>query len=260
MIDSHCHLADDAFAADLEQVVARARGAGLSEALCVLAMGEPEALARVSRVASLWPAIRFAIGVHPHEAGRFTAPIEETIAGVRRAIESTPRVSALGEIGLDYHYDLSPRDVQRATFRAQLTLAGEMHLPVVVHTREAEADTVALLEDARATQPRGVLHCFTGTVEMARWAVRSGLYVSFAGVITFRNAEALRAAAHEVPLERLLVETDCPYLAPVPLRGQRNEPAFVLEVAKTLARLKGVSVGELDEAVTANFHALFGVW
>ena len=259
MIDSHCHLADDAFADDLDQVVARARTAGLSTALCVLAMGEPAEAARVPRIASLWPAIRFAIGVHPHEAGRFTAPVEETVADVRRAIEATPRASALGEIGLDYHYDLSPRAVQRAVFRAQLALAAQMQLPVVVHTREAEADTVALLQEAGGTALRGVLHCFTGTAGMARWAVRAGLHVSFAGVVTFRNADALRDTATEVPLERLLVETDCPYLAPVPFRGKRNEPALVVEVANTLARVKGVSVEDLDEAVTANFRALFGV-
>jgi len=259
VIDSHCHLADDAFADDLDQVVARARTAGLSTALCVLAMGEPAEAARVPRIASLWPAIRFAIGVHPHEAGRFTAPVEETVADVRRAIEATPRASALGEIGLDYHYDLSPRAVQRAVFRAQLALAAQMQLPVVVHTREAEADTVALLQEAGGTALRGVLHCFTGTAGMARWAVRAGLHVSFAGVVTFRNADALRDTATEVPLERLLVETDCPYLAPVPFRGKRNEPALVVEVANTLARVKGVSVEDLDEAVTANFRALFGV-
>lgn len=259
MIDSHCHLADDAFADDLDEVVARARTAGLSAALCVLAMGEPAEAVRVPRIASLWPAIRFAIGVHPHEAGRFTARVEETLADLRRTIEATPRASALGEIGLDYHYDLSPRAVQRAIFRAQVALAAEMQLPLVLHTREAEADTVALLQEAGGTALRGVLHCFTGTAEMARWGVRAGLYVSFAGVVTFRNAAALRDTATGVPLERLLVETDCPYLAPVPFRGTRNEPALVVEVANTLARLKGVSVEELDEAVTANFHTLFGV-
>jgi TatD DNase family protein len=259
VIDSHCHLADDAFGTDLEQVVARAQAAGLSTALCVLAMGEPEEAARVPRIASLWPTLRFAIGVHPHEAGRFADSIDATIAGVRRAIGSTARVAALGEVGLDYHYDLSPRDVQRAIFRAQVALAGEMRLPVVVHTREAEVDTVALMEEAGGARLRGVLHCFTGTAEMARWAVRSGLYVSFAGIVTFQNAGSLRQAAAEVPLERLLVETDCPYLAPVPFRGTRNEPAFVVEVAKTVARVKGVSLETLDEAVTANFHALFGV-
>ncbi len=259
MIDSHCHLADDAFSGDLEDVVARARAAGVSAGLCVLAMGEPAESARVQRIASLWPALRFAIGIHPHEAARFAGPIEETMAAVRRAIDVTPRVAALGEIGLDYHYDLAPRDVQRAVFRAQVALAGEMHLPVVVHTREAEADTVALLEEAGGNRLRGVLHCFAGTVEMARWAVERGLYVSFAGIVTFANADALRQAAAEVPLDRLLVETDCPYLAPVPFRGKRNEPAWVVEVARTLARVKGVPLETMDAAVTANFHALFGV-
>ena len=259
MIDSHCHLAGDAFATDVEEVIARARAARLSTALCVLAMGEPEEAARVPRIASLWPDLRFAIGVHPHEAGRFTGSVDATMASVRRALGDIPRIAALGEIGLDYHYDLSPRDVQRAIFRAQLALAGEVRLPVVVHTREAEADTVALMEAAGGWHLRGVLHCFTGTVEMSRWAVRAGLYVSFAGIVTFQNADALRQTAADVPLERLLVETDCPYLAPAPFRGERNEPALVVEVAKTLAHVKNVSLDTLDEAVTANFHTLFGV-
>ena len=163
VIDSHCHLADEAFAPDLDQVVARAREAGLSAALCILAMDEPEEMARAPRVASAWPSVRFAIGVHPHQAGRFTQPVPETIARVRQALEQTPAISGVGEIGLDYHYDLSPRDLQRAIFGAQLALAGEMHLPVVVHTREAEADTVALFEHASAAGVSGVLHCFTGT-------------------------------------------------------------------------------------------------
>lgn len=257
MIDSHCHLADDAFAQDLDEVVARARAAGLSCALCVVGVDEPEEIARVPRVAARWPAVKFATGIHPHEAGRF-ASIADASARVRRAVETTPRVSALGEIGLDYHYDFSPPVAQRAIFSAQVGLAGEMQLPVIVHTREAEADTVAVLDEARGKRLKGVLHCFTGTGDMARWAVAAGFSVSFAGVVTFRNAGALREVVREVPLDRLLVETDCPYLAPAPLRGKRNEPAFVVEVARVVAELKGLSLEQLDEIVTANFHALFG--
>lgn len=257
MIDSHCHLADEAFASDLDEVVSRALGAGLSSALCVLAMDEPDEAARVWQVAALWPSIRFALGIHPHQAGRFVGPLDETMAAVRRAIEAVPGVRALGEIGLDYHYDLSPRDVQRDLFRGQVTLAGEMQLPVVVHTREAEADTIAILEGAGRKPLSGVLHCFTGTAAMARWAVDSGLHVSFAGIVTFQNARALREVAKNVPLDRLLVETDCPYLAPVPFRSKRNEPAYVVEVVRTLARLKDVPLEELGEVVTANFGRLF---
>lgn len=258
MIDSHCHLADDAFAQDLDEVVARARGAGLSTALCVLAMDESDEAARAPRVAALWPSIRFALGIHPHQAGRFAGPLDQTISAVRGALEATSGIRAVGEIGLDYHYDFSPRDVQREVFRAQVVLAGEMQLPVVVHTREAEADTMALLEDAARKPLAGVLHCFTGTAQLARWALDVGLYVSFAGIVTFPNTRALREVAGSVPLDRLLVETDCPYLAPEPFRGSRNEPAHVIEVAETIARLQGMSVGELSDAVTANFRRLFG--
>ncbi len=259
MIDSHCHLADAAFAEDLELVVARARAAQLSSALCVLGMDVADEAARAGRITALWPAVRFAVGIHPHAAGRFASALDAAPARLRHAVAVLPRVCAVGEIGLDYHYNLSPPEVQRAIFRAQVVLAGEMHLPVVVHTREAEPDTVTVLEQAGGKDLRGVLHCFTGSAEMARWAVRAGFYVSFAGIVTFRNAGALREIAAGIPLDRLLVETDCPYLAPVPFRGTRNEPSLVVEVAKTIASIKRVSTEELDRAVTANFHALFGV-
>ncbi len=258
MIDSHCHLADEAFAADLDQVVARARGAGLLAALCVLALDEADELARAPRVAALWPSIHFALGIHPHQAGRFAGRLDQAISDLRVALQTTSGTRALGEIGLDYHYDLSPRDVQRDVFRAQVALAGEMHLPMVVHTREAEADTIAILEEAGRKPIAGVLHCFTGSPELARWALDSGLYVSFAGIVTFANAHALREVANGVPLDRLLVETDCPYLAPVPFRGTRNEPAHVVEVARTIARTKGVPLDELAAAVARNFAELFG--
>jgi len=257
VIDSHCHLADEAFASDLDEVVRRALGAGVSSALCVLAMDEPGEAARASRVAALWPSIRFALGIHPHQAGRFPGPLDETMSAVRRAIEATAGVRALGEIGLDYHYGVPPRDVQRALFRAQVALAGDVQLPIVVHMREAEADTIAILEAACRKPLSGVLHCFTSTAEMARWALGAGLYVSLAGIITFQSAGALREVAKGIPLDRLLVETDCPYLAPAPFRSRRNEPAYVVEVARTLARLKDAPFEELDGAVTANFGRLF---
>ncbi len=258
MIDSHCHLADEAFAADLEQVILRARGAGLSRALCVLAMDEPSEIARARHVAALWPSINFALGIHPHQAGRFAGRLSDTIAALRRTLDETPGLRALGEIGLDYHYDLSPRDAQQEVFRAQVALAGEMQLPVVVHTREAEADTIEILEAAGPRPLSGVLHCFTGSQQMARWAVDSGLHVSFAGIITFQNAHALREIASQLPLDRLLVETDCPYLAPVPFRGKRNEPAHVVEVVKRLAEVRQVPASEIASAVTTNFDRLFG--
>jgi TatD DNase family protein len=257
LIDSHCHLADAVFEADLDAVVARAQAAGVCGGVCVLAMGEPDEFARVPRVAEAWPALLFAAGIHPHEAARFTGSEAERLHRVRRALEDLPRAGALGEIGLDYHYDSSPREVQREIFREQVRLAGERQLPMIVHTRDAEADTRAILEDEAARPLRGVLHCFTGSAAMAEWAVGAGLYVSFAGVLTFPNAGALRVIAAELPLDRLLVETDCPYLAPVPHRGKRCEPSLVVEVARTLARLRGITTEEFDGAVTANYARLF---
>ncbi len=237
-------------------MVARAHDAGVTEGVCILAMEEWDDIARAPRVAALWPSMRFSIGIHPHQAQDFPGPLDQTVARVRDAVQSLPTPCAVGEMGLDYHYDKSPRDVQRAVFEAQLTLAGEMHLPVIVHTREAEADTRAIVERAGTTW--GVLHCFTGTAELAAWAVERGFYVSFAGIVTFQSADALRDVARAVPLDRILVETDCPLLAPVPYRRKRNEPAFVTRVAETVAALKGVSAPEFDSIVSENFHRLFG--
>lgn len=208
-------------------------------------------------MAALWPSIRFALGIHPHQAARFVQSRPDVMAAVHGALARLPAIAAVGEIGLDYHYDFAPRDVQRDVFEAQVVLAGEMQLPIVVHTREAEADTVAILERSGPRPLAGVLHCFTGTAGMAEWAVHAGLYVSFAGIVTFPNARGLREVAAAVPLDRLLVETDCPYLAPVPWRGKRNEPAHVIEVARTIADLKGVDREEFDAAVTLNFEHLF---
>jgi len=258
VIDSHCHLADDAFEADLDAVVARAQAAGVSGGLCVLAMDEPARMRRVPRVAEAWPELGFAAGIHPHEAAHFTGPELQRVQRVRQALDGLPRRRALGEIGLDYHYDFSPREVQREVFREQVRLAGEMQLPIIVHTREAEADTRAILE-AEASHPvRGMLHCFTGSATMAEWAIAAGMYVSFAGILTFPNATALREVAASLPLDRLLAETDCPYLAPVPYRGKRCEPAFVVEVGRTLARLRDVPYEELARALTENHARLFG--
>ncbi|MGE5359668.1 MAG: TatD family hydrolase [Bacteroidales bacterium] len=255
MIDSHCHLADAAFEEDLEAVVARAHSAGVSDGLCVLAMDEVSEHARLPRIAAAWPALRFAVGIHPHQAGAFAGRVAGSVEAVKRLLVDTPGMRAVGEIGLDYHYDLAPRDVQREVFAAQVQMAGEMHRPVVVHTREAEEDTQAIM--GRASELSGVLHCFTGSAAMADWAIEKGLYISFAGVVTFANAAALREVAARVPLDRMLVETDCPYLAPVPHRGRRNEPAYVVETARTVAELKGVAIEAFDRAMNENFRRLF---
>jgi TatD DNase family protein len=257
VIDSHCHLADDVFTADLDAVVARARAAGLERALIILEAGNPQEAAQAARAHALWPDVRMAIGVHPHAAHGFAADPSLSARLVREQIAATPQARAVGEIGLDYHYDFSPRSVQHEVFRAQIAVARELDLPVVIHTREADDDTMAILRESGAGTLRGVLHCFTGTGSLARAALDIGFYISFAGILTFPKAGELRDTARLVPLDRLLVETDSPFLAPVPHRGGRNEPARVVHVAETLAEVTGQTVDELARATTANFHSLF---
>ncbi len=256
MIDSHCHIAGEEFAGDLPAVVARAQAAGVTAALCVLAAGDEAESARAADVAAAWPAVRFATGIHPHQAGEFAGRIAEALAIVGRSLDRHG-ACAVGEIGLDYHYDFSPRAVQQDIFRAQLGVAIERDLPVIIHTREATEDTFRVLEETGAGRLRGVFHCFTGDEAMARRAATLDFHVSFAGILTFPRAEDIRAAAAVVPPGRLLVETDAPYLAPVPHRGKRNEPAFVAEVVARLAALRGQPPGELGAQVRRNFDLLF---
>jgi len=255
MIDSHCHLADAVFAADLDAVVARAREAGLERALVILEAGNANESAQALKVEALWPDVRTSIGVHPHAAHEYADRPQRTADVVRAQVAATPSARAIGEIGLDYHYDYSPRDVQQRVFRAQLVLAVELGLPVVIHTREADEDTLAILRDVG--QVTGVLHCFTGTADLARAGLELGLYVSLAGIVTFPKAGDLRETARGVPLDRLLVETDSPFLAPVPFRGKRNEPAHVAQVVAALADLHHLAAADLARQTTANFHCLF---
>lgn len=255
MIDSHCHLADEAFAGDLEGAIARAKEAGLTSALCILAAGDEVEAARARDVASRWPAVRFATGVHPHSAGTFRGdPLNA--AQVTEAHATTFAARGIGEIGLDYHYEFAPRDVQQQVFAAQLALSRKLNRPVIIHTREATDDTFALLKESGGV--RGVFHCFTGDTAMARRALDIGFYISIAGIVTFPKADSLREAARLVPDDRLLVETDSPYLAPVPYRGRRNEPAYVSRVVESLAQTRGVAPARLGEQTSTNFAALFG--
>lgn len=257
MIDSHCHLADEAFAADLEAVVARARDAGLERALVILEAGNEKESAQAVRVAALWPDTRVAIGVHPHQAHQFADNPERAADVVREQIASTPGARAVGEIGLDYHYDFSPRDVQQRVFGAQLRLARELDRPVVIHTREADEDTVRILQEEGAQQLRGVFHCFTGTPQLAEAGLALGFFISLAGIVTFPKAAELRDTVRRLPADRVLAETDCPFLAPVPYRGTRNEPAHVAHVVAALADLLHIDREELTRRTTANFHSLF---
>ena len=257
VIDSHCHLADEAFREDLDAVVTRAIDAGLERALVILEAGHPQEAAQAVRVAALWPESRFAVGVHPHVSQSAEAVPANVADMVRRQIAATPGVRAVGEIGLDYHYDHSPRAVQREVFGAQLELSVELGLPVVIHTREADADTIDILRAAGKGAVTGVFHCFTGTPELARSGLDLGLYISLSGIITFPKAGELRATAKGVPIDRLLVETDSPFLAPVPHRGSRNEPAHVGRVVTALAAVLGVAEDEMARRTAANFHTLF---
>jgi TatD DNase family protein len=257
VIDSHCHLADEVFRADLEAVVARARAAGVDGALVILAAGDRSEAAQAATLAALWPAARVSVGVHPHAAHEFTDDPARAASLVRSQIAATPAARAIGEIGLDYHYDFSPRGVQHEVFRGQVRLARELNLPVVIHTREADDDTIAILRDEGGGAVRGVLHCFTGGPALARAGLDLGLSISLAGIITFPKAAALRDTAKLVPEDRLLIETDSPFLAPAPYRGKRNEPAYVARVAAALAELKGCAVAAVAERTAANFRALF---
>ena len=257
MIDSHCHLADEVFSADLDAVVARAKVAGVERVLVILEAGNAQEAAQAQRLSGIWPETRVAIGVHPHAAHQLAGDPAAAATVVERQLAATPEARAVGEIGLDYHYDFSPRDVQQAVFRAQLRLARERRLPVVIHTREAEDDTLAILREEGGGAVPGVFHCFTGTPALARVGLELGFYISLAGIITFPKAADLRDTARLVPVDRLLTETDSPFLAPVPNRGKRNEPAFVARVVAALADLHGVSEADMAERTRENFARLF---
>lgn len=256
LVDSHCHLADPAFDADRDAVWQRAREAGVTSAVVIGAGGGSASNLDALAVARAHPdAARAVVGIHPHDA-KDADPA--ALAEVER-LAGDPLVSAVGETGLDYHYDNSPREAQIAAFRAHVAIAAAVAKPLVIHCRDAYADLRRVLEDARALEPRGVVHCFTGTAEEARAMLDLGFSISFSGIVTFKNAEPLRAAARVVPGDRLLVETDAPFLAPVPLRGKRCEPAFVVETAACLASVRGETLAELCAATSRNARSAFAL-
>lgn len=257
-VDSHAHIDGPEYDADRAEVVARAREAGLIAILNV-GTGDPHSgsFERAIAVAEQYDGVFAAIGVHPHDAKLFDDVAAERI---KRLVQEHDRVIAWGEIGLDYHYDHSPREVQRKVFARQLRLARQARLPVIIHSRSADDDTVAILSDEfDAGGPSGVMHCFGGTPKMAESVLELGFMISFAGNVTFKKAENLREAARVVPLERLLIETDCPYLTPVPFRGRRNEPARVVEVARSLSEHLEVELEAIARATTENFQRFFGL-
>jgi TatD DNase family protein len=257
VIDSHCHIAGPEFTADLTDVIDRAKKAGVAHALVILAADDEPEIAQASNLAARWPAVRFSIGIHPHAAGKFAANPADAAKATDAVIASQPLARGLGEIGLDYHYDFAPRAVQQEVFRQQIRLAKRRRLPIVIHTREAEEDTFRILNEELAHEVGGVFHCFTGDRGMARRVLDLGFHLSLAGIVTFPRALELKEVAKMVPLERLLIETDSPFLAPVPHRGKRNEPANVVHVAETIAALRGVDVTAIGEAARVNFARLF---
>jgi TatD DNase family protein len=264
MIDTHCHLEMEQFRDDVDAVIARAKDAGI-EALISIG-SDFEGCKGAVDLSKKYAMVYAAVGIHPHDAKDFS----EEIAGLIRSWitvsreqgtacegEDIPKIVALGEIGLDYHYDHSPREVQREVFARQLVLAKELDLPVVVHSRDAQEDTLHILEESGVR--KGVMHCFSGDKNMAKRAMSLGLHISFAGPVTFKKALTLKEVAKSVPDELLLIETDAPYLAPEPFRGKRNEPAFMVYTAKHLAALRGITIEDIDRMTTLNAKRLFGI-
>jgi TatD DNase family protein len=249
-------LAGSEFAVDLADVVSRARAAGLVRCLVILAADEDAEMAQADVVRAAWPEVRFSVGVHPHTAHRFADDPEVAAGLVASRLDERADICAVGEIGLDYHYDFSPRDIQQEVFRRQLRLARKRDLPVIIHTREATEDTFQLLKDEGAGL-RVVFHCFTGGLGMAGTALDMGAVLSFAGILTFPKAAELRQVAQMVPDASFLVETDSPYLAPVPFRGKRNEPAFVAHVVEALATIRGRPAATIATESTATFSRVF---
>jgi TatD DNase family protein len=252
LVDHHCHLDFPDFADELDGVVARAKTAGVG--LMVSISTRIRRFDRLLQIADAHANVFCSIGTHPHYAHEeLDVPVEEIVRLSRH-----PKVVAIGEAGLDYFYDKSPRVAQEQGFRAHIAAARETQLPLVIHARDADEDMASILEEemANGTFP-AVLHCFTGGADLARRGLALGLYVSFSGILTFKKSDELRAVARTVPLDRLLVETDAPYLAPGKYRGKRNEPAYVVQTAAELAKVKGVTLEELSRATTENFFRLY---
>lgn len=253
LVDSHCHLDFPDFAAERGEVLARARRAGIGAFLTICTkVSEFDAVKAIAESADdVW----CSVGIHPHEAASQPATDAATLSALARH----PKVVGIGECGLDFYYEHSPRERQAEVFRAHAAASRDTGLPLIVHTRDADDETAAILtEEAGKGSLTGVIHCFTSGPQLAEIALNIGFYLSFSGILTFKTAENLRAVARTAPLDRILVETDAPYLAPVPMRGKRNEPSFVVHTAALLAELRGLAPAELAERTTENFFRLFG--
>jgi TatD DNase family protein len=253
LVDSHCHLTDAQFDTDRDETLRRARAVGVSRFVVIGANGDFVHNEKAVALAQEHVDVFAVIGVHPHDAKTIT----EDMYARLRSLARHPKVVAIGETGLDFYYDNSPREEQRRHFRAFIRLARELALPLSMHVRDAYPEAAQTLREEGVEQLRGVMHCFTGSVAEARTLLDLGLFLSLSGIVTFKSAQELREVARLVPLDRLLVETDCPLLAPVPYRGKRNEPAYVVQVAKAVAEAKGVPLAEVADATRQNTERLF---
>lgn len=259
LIDSHCHIDGPRFNEDRDEVIGRAIEAGVV-AMLNIGSGSPseDSFEKTFALAEEYACIYGAAGIHPHDASEYSPEVEERL---KRLISASDKMIAWGEIGLDYYYDHSPREVQKEVFRRQIRVAGELGLPIIIHSRDANEDTIEILSEECSHEGfrGGIMHCFGGTREMAESLIPLGFLISFAGNVTFKNAEDLRDAARVVPGDKLLVETDCPYLTPVPHRGKRNEPCRVADTAVFLAEMFGEDAGSLASRTTENFVRFFGL-
>jgi len=251
--DTHAHLASGAFNEDRSEVIRRAVDAGVTRIVCV---GDTLATSEASiRLAAEWAEVWATAGIHPHEAAKAPDELEEALW----PLLEQPKVVAVGEVGLDYYHKFSPIETQHRVFREQIRIAKKRGLPLIIHNREASEDVIRILREEDAGSVGGVLHCFWGTLETARAALGMGFYLGVGGPVTFKNSDDLRSVLAELPVERLVVETDCPYLAPVPHRGKRNEPAHVVHSGRALARLLGMDDAELADITSRNAATLFGL-
>ncbi len=255
MIDSHAHLDMDRFDEDRDDVIARAKREGVHTILSLAMIDETDSYQRAFPLVAEHDLLT-AVGCHPHDAKIFDAKGGEELL---KELASRNSVLAIGEIGLDYHYNLSSPEQQQEVFRRQIRLARELGLPVIVHHRDAEADLARILEEESVSEVRGILHSYTASLATAEAAIAHGFLISFSGIVTFKNAHALQEVSRALPLDKILVETDCPYLAPEPHRGKRNEPVFVKETAGFLARLRGISEDDVEAATDGNFREFFGL-
>jgi TatD DNase family protein len=256
IVDSHCHLDGKVYTSDRDEVIQRAIDAGVTRMVAIGTGDGPPDLEAGIRLADRYNVLYATVGVHPHEASKYD---DETSVHLSRLLKH-PKVVALGEIGLDYHYNFSPPDVQKRVFREQLAVAAEARVPIVIHTREAWEDTLEILEQHwKPTGLGGIMHCFTGTPAEVERTVALGFHLAFGGVVTYPKAVAVHESAKVTPLDRMLLETDAPYLAPVPRRGKRNEPSYIVETARRIAELRAVPLDEIARATTRNFERLFGI-